>query len=90
MKEIERNKEYRIIEEKFKGITQTFRHWINGTIEIKFNDEFARANGYKSVEHMLRCEPEMRKQIERCGGVPEWLICTDEGNFLVVNKSCLN
>mgnify|MGYP001753712799 CR=1 FL=1 len=71
---------------------QQFRVWDNGLIEIRFNDEFAKANGYLSREDMLSQEPEMKKQLLRCnmGSIPNWVVVSDDGIFLIKNKSKMN
>ena len=46
---IQQTPEYNIIEADFKGTVQTFRQWHNGFVEIKFNHDFALANGFKGI-----------------------------------------
>lgn len=72
---VEETTEYKIFQARFKDTIQIFRQWKgSGLIEIKFTDEFAKANGYKSIADMLRHEPEMRFQINMyCGGIPEYI-----------------
>ena len=81
---IQQTPEYNIIEADFKGTVQTFRQWLNGFVEIKFNHDFALANGFKGIADMLRNEPNIRYQINMyCGGiVPEWIVIID-GEFMI-------
>lgn len=83
---IEHTKYYNLYEADFMGYTQTFRQWINNVVEIKFNDSFARANGYKDIDNMLNCNKGMREAlISTCGNIPEWITIDDKGNFTVKN-----
>lgn len=72
---LEDTPEYTIYQASFKDTIQLFRkNKQSGLIEIKFTNEFAKAQGYQSIGDMLRHEPEMRFQINMyCGGIPEYI-----------------
>lgn len=72
---LEETPEYKIFGARFKGTTQLFRHWKDSDlIEIKFTNEFARANGYMDKADMLKNEKEMQFNLNvYCGGAPEWI-----------------
>jgi hypothetical protein len=83
---IEKTKNYNIYEADFMGFTQIFRQWNNNHVEIQFNDNFARANGHKSVEDMLkRCKGMKESLMLTCGTIPQWITITDKGEFTVKN-----
>ena len=83
MKIEEQTSLYTIYSAKYKGTTQLFRRWATSDIiDMKFTDDFARANGYKNRADMLRKEPEVRKSIQLAGGMPEWIQIVN-GKFYV-------
>ena len=86
---IERNERYDIVQWKFKGIPITFRFWKNGSqiAEIKVDENFAKANGYESVEDMAEKTIGQAKFNEMFGGVPEWIRTDVEGNFMFVGMN---
>lgn len=51
---IEQTERYDIIQMNFRSLPITFRCWKDGSgiIEIRVDTNFAKANGYKSVEDM--------------------------------------
>ena len=82
---------YTIFEAKYKNTIQIFRKWTaTQIIEIRFSDDFARANGFQNRADMFRKEPEMRRQIALlCGIVPEWIqIINNE--FCVKTNTSMN
>jgi hypothetical protein len=82
---IEQTKYYNIYEADFMGFTQTFRQWMNNVVEIKFNDEFARANGFKDRENMLNSTNGMIEDLlSTCGSIPDWVNISEKG-FTVRN-----
>lgn len=82
MKVIETNSEYQIIEDYFNGIAITFRQWHhNRVIEIKFDDNFARSNGFRDKQDMLRGNAK-NQLISTCGCIPEWIVCGEQGFIL--------
>lgn len=83
---IQQTKNYSIYEADFMGYTQTFRQWVNNVVEIKFNDNFAKANGFKDRENMLNCENGMMIEdlLSTCGNIPEWINVSENG-FTVRN-----
>lgn len=72
---IERNERYDIVQWKFKGIPITFRFWKNGSqiAEIKVDENFAKANGYESVEDMAEKTIGQAKFNEMFGVFPNGL-----------------
>jgi hypothetical protein len=83
---IKQTDNYSIYESEFMGFTQTFRQWRNDHIEIQFNDNFAKANGFKSVEDMLISNKGMKETLlVGFGSIPQWITITSDGQFLVKN-----
>lgn len=83
-KNIRRMENYTEIEADFEGYIQTFRLWKDNTVEIKFNDNFARANGFIDVEDMLNQNKGMRETlIMCCGEIPTWINVGYDGIFKV-------
>ena len=69
-----------------KIIEQTDRYDIvqwefHGIIEIKVDEYFAKANGYKSVSDMAEKTIGQAKFNEMFGGVPEWIRASLNGDF---------
>lgn len=56
MKIIEETDRYDIVQWEFQGIPITFRFWKDGCkiVEIRVDEHFAKANGYKSVDDMWK------------------------------------
>lgn len=77
---------YDIVQWEFQGIPITFRLWKDGSgiIEIKVDSNFAKANGYKSVDDMAARSIGQTKFDEMFGGVPEWIRANRNGNFFFV------
>jgi len=77
---IKRTENFSIYEDEFNGITQTFRHWTNDVVEIQFNDNFAKANGYKSLDDLLTSIRGFRDYLAlKCGNIPQWITITRDG-----------
>lgn len=84
MKVLNRMENYSECEADFMGLVQTFRIWKNNTLEIKFNDNFARGNGFKNREDMLNKNKGMRERLLQVSGeIPEWINIGDDGSFRV-------
>jgi len=51
---LEQTDRYDIVQWKFQGMPITFRIWKDGSqiVEIRVDEHFAKANGYKSVDDM--------------------------------------
>ena len=51
---IEQTNRYDIVQWEFQGMPITFRLWKDGSgiVEIKADSNFAKANGYKSVDDL--------------------------------------
>lgn len=81
---IESTAEYDIIQADYNNTVNTFRRWHTGLIEVKFNQEWAVANGYKSIADMLEQQPQICYQINMyCGGItPEWIAIVN-GEFMI-------
>lgn len=72
-------KSYEDIVKTFRGIPCTFRHHLDtNAIEIKADDNFARCNGYDSLDLWVNSIPSLKKAINQHfnGKVPEWLTVT--------------
>ena len=83
---IKQTENYNLYEADFMEFTQTFRQWRNNQIEIQFNDNFAKGNGYRSIEDMLNRNKEMRESLlEAFGSIPQWITITADGQFIVKN-----
>ena len=81
---IKETAEYKIIQADFEGTVQTFRQWRDGLVEVKFDQEWAVANGYNSIADMIEQQPHIRYQINMyCGGItPEWIAIVS-GEFMI-------
>lgn len=81
---IEKTDRYTIYEADYHGITQIFRHWKDDTVEIKFTENFAQANGFKDIQDMLNQNNGMRETLlQACGQIPEWINIGNDGSFRV-------
>ncbi len=88
---IEQTANYNLYEADFMGFTQTFRQWRNNQVEIKFTENFAKANGYRSINDMLNNSPGMRENLMLlCGSIPKWITIADDGSFTVKSTKNLN
>ena len=83
---IEQNERYDIIQMNFRDLPITFRCWKDGSgiIEIRVNANFAKANGYQSVEDMSEKTIGKAKFEEMFGGVPDWIMVDQNGDFTFV------
>lgn len=85
MKTVEENDRYFIIEWEFEGMPIYIRQWKHEDVtEIKVDNKFARANGFKSVKDMARKTIGQAKFNQMFGGVPEWIRATPHGDFFFV------
>ena len=75
MKVIKANEDYEILEDYFDGLPITIRRWYGcrDAVELKVNDNFARANGYKSVKDMVERTVGADTFYKMYGRVPEWI-----------------
>lgn len=75
MKILEQNEDYEIIEDVFNGQPITIRCWhgCRDAVELRVNDNFARANGYKSVEDMVERTVGAETFYQMYGRVPQWI-----------------
>ena len=83
---IEQTDRYDIVQWEFQGMPITFRLWKDGSgiVEIKVDSNFAKANGYKSVDDMAAKTIGQAKLNEMFGGVPEWIRASPDGEFIFV------
>lgn len=83
---IEQTNQYDIVQWEFQGMPITFRLWKDGSgiVEIKVDSNFAKANGYKSVDDMAARTIGQAKFNEMFGGVPEWIRASPDGEFIFV------
>lgn len=83
---IEQNERYDIIQMNFRDLPITFRFWKDGSqiVEIKVDEYFAKANGYKSVDDMAEKTIGQAKFNEMFGGVPDWIRVDQNGGFTFV------
>lgn len=79
---IEETPHYRVYQSQYEGTIQVFRSWNNGLVEVKFTDDFCRANGFKSIADAIRRQPNLKHQIALIGRVPEWIAIVN-GEFCV-------
>lgn len=91
---VEQNERYDIIQMSFRSLPITFRCWKDGSgiIEIRVDANFAKANGYQSVEDMAEKTIGKAKFEEIFGGVPDWIRVDQNGDFTFVgvNRILLN
>lgn len=83
---LEQTDRYDIVQWKFQGMPITFRLWKDGSqiVEIRVDEHFAKANGYKSVDDMAENTIGKAKFKELFGGVPEWIRASPNGDFTFV------
>ena len=66
---IEQYADYRIVQKKYNGIPCTFRHdYFDNSVRIKFDDNFARCNGYRNIKDMFTKNPDMKQSILAANG----------------------
>ena len=91
---VEQNERYDIIQMNFRDLPITFRYWKDGSgiIEARVDENFAKANGYQSVEDMAEKTRGKAKFEEMFGGVPDWIRVNPNGDFTFVgiNRALLN
>ena len=89
VKLIEQNDRYAVFEASYLDFKQVFRSWHrDGTIEMKFTNEFAKANGFKDIPDMLEKNEGMKEILIRsCVKIPEWIIIDEELGYIVRNMS---
>lgn len=75
MKILEQNEDYEILEDVFNGQPITIRRWYSchDAVELRVNDNFARANGYKSVEDMAARTIGKEAFLSMYGRIPQWI-----------------
>ena len=74
--------QYNLIVDDYDNLPITFRVWKDRpVIEVKINNNFAKANGYKSVTAMFSEAEGGKEIVAQLGRVPEWLRVTEDGEF---------
>lgn len=90
---IEQCTDYRIVQTEYNGISCTFRHdYFDDSVRIKFDDNFAKCNGFPSKEEMLSQIPEMKQTLltANLGIIPEWILVKPDMGFVIPDKTKLN
>ena len=88
MKITEETESYYIFQWDYEGNPITFRKWkaTDEFVEIRTDENFARANGYESVEDMIAETAGEEKMRELFGGVPDWIKAFPNGVFAFVGR----
>lgn len=75
MKVLEQNEDYEILEDVFNGQPITIRRWYgcHDAVELKVNDNFAKANSYASVEDMVERTVGREAFLSMYGRIPQWI-----------------
>lgn len=75
MKVLEQNSDFEIIEDVFNGLPIILRRWYGcpDAVELKVNDNFAKANGYQSVEDMVERTIGKEAFLSMYGRIPQWI-----------------
>jgi len=80
---VEQTADYNILETEFNGFSQQLRMWNTGVTEMKFSDDFAKANGYLDREDLLDKIEGMREYLNQVfGKIPEWITIDSERGFI--------
>ena len=88
-KVIERTADYTIYQDEFAGNKILFRYWNNDPsgVDVKFNNAYAKANGYASTDEMIAQtigEQKKQEMIAMCGYFPEWVRHRADGQVYFV------
>lgn len=72
------------MQDEFDGLPLTIKQWkcTSEYVDIRVNDAFARANGYKSVDDMITLTVGKAKMFKMFGGIPDWIHATSNGEFI--------
>lgn len=75
MKVLEQNEDYEILEDVFNGQPITIRRWYgcHDAVELKVNDNFAKANSYASVEDMVERTVGREAFLSMYVRIPQWI-----------------
>lgn len=82
MKTLKITDEYKIVRENFNGIDITLRIWRDcqgEECDVKFDDAFARVNGWRSLYDFIEAAGGMGKLKSLFGRVPEWITYRNDG-----------
>lgn len=73
-------------EDQYEGIPIFMRkRKVGDGVDICFNDNFAKANGYKSREDMItKTIGSKEKLLTMYGHLPKWVHATPDGRFLLI------
>ena len=81
---IEETENFKIYEATFENQKQLFRIGNNGVSEIKFTNEYARANGYENIQDLFNKIPGFKEHlIQTCGSIPKWIRIEDGSKFIL-------
>ena len=88
MELIEDTGRFYIFQWEYDGLPITFRKWrhTDEFVEIRVNENFARANGYESVSDMIAKTVGEAKMRELFGGIPDWIKAFPDGEFAFVGR----
>lgn len=79
---IKSTQQYNLIVEDYENLPITFRVWKdNPIIEVKIDNNFAKANGYESVSNMFKEAQGAKEIIAELGRIPEWVRVNEDGDF---------
>lgn len=82
MKTLKTTDKFKIVKENFNGIDIVLRIWRDSQGEecdVKFDDTFARVNGFRSLDDFIEAAGGMDKLINLFGCVPEWITYRNDG-----------
>lgn len=90
---LKRTSGYELIEFEYNGKPIIFRVWSDGLVEVKADKNFARANGFNSMNELLDEAIGVGK-LKRLTGkrAVDWITVKDNGEFVITSpaKSKLN
>ena len=79
---------YKYFTKEFEGKEISFRYAVEADeLDIKFDNNFAIANGYESADSLAKdlLEPsQYQEMIETFNGLPEWVRMMDDGYYVPV------
>lgn len=80
---IEKGKDYNIYEVSLNDYKQQIRIWNTGVTEMKFTDDFARANGYTDIQDLVNKMNDMKEYLNQTFGcIPEWITVDSSTGFI--------
>lgn len=74
--------QYNLVADDYDGMPIVFRVWKDKPIiEVRIDNNFAKANGYSSVATMFKEAEGGKEIVSQLGRVPKWLRVTEDGGF---------